>query len=293
MIERTPKSAFLFLCGISLIVAWRPLLETFSLATHDSEYTHLLLILPIAAALIWLEWRPLDSLSAPGPRVGLLLMAISLIIVGFTRWGIGPAPDEHLAGNMLALVTWWVGCFVLCFGARISRALLFPLGFLLLLVPLPVFVMNEIVNWLQRGSAFAAHCLFSVARVPVEQDGILLSIPGLTVEVARECSSIRSSSLLLVTTMLLAQLFLRTPWRKWLVILLAIPLSLFKNGLRIFTIAMLATRVDESYLTGRLHHQGGVVFFAISLVGICLILWILHRGDRESLAKTIANASGR
>jgi exosortase len=292
MIERSPKSVFLFLSAISVLAAWRPLQEAFSLAIHDEEYTHLLLILPIVAALIWLEWRSQGSLPTPGVRVGLFLMTISLLVAGFTRWGVRPLPDERLAGNMLALVTWWVGCFVLCFGTRISRSLLFPLGFLFLLVPLPRFLVNEIVTGLQRGSAFAAHCLFSLTGVPVEQDGILLSIPDLTVEVAKECSSIRSSSLLLVTTMLLAQLFLRTPWRKWLVIFLAIPVSLFKNGLRIFTIAMLATRVDESYLTGRLHHQGGVVFFAIGLGGIFLVLWILHRGERGSLSKPITNAPG-
>jgi exosortase len=290
MIERSPKSAFLFLSAISVLAAWRPLQEAFSLAIHDDEYTHLLLILPIVAALIWLEWRSQGSLPAPGLRVGLFLMTISLLVAGFTRWGVRPLPDERLAGNMLALVTWWVGCFVLCFGTRISRSLLFPLTFLFLLVPLPRFLVNEIVTGLQRGSAFAAHCLFSLAGVPVEQDGILLSIPDLTVEVAKECSSIRSSSMLLVTTMLLAQLFLRTPWRKWLLIFLAIPVSLFKNGLRIFTIAMLATRVDESYLTGRLHHQGGVVFFAIGLGGIFLVLWILHRGERGSLSKPITDA---
>jgi exosortase len=292
MIERAPKSVFLFLSAISVLAAWRPLREAFSLAIHDEEYTHLLLILPIVAALIWLEWRSQGSLPAPGLRLGLFLMTISLLVAGFTRWGVRPLPDERLAGNMLALVAWWVGCFVLCFGTRISRSLLFPLGFLLLLVPLPRFLVNEIVTGLQRGSAFAAHCLFSLTGVPVEQDGILLSIPDLTVEVAKECSSIRSSSLLLVTTMLLAQLFLRTPWRKWLLIFLAIPVSLFKNGLRIFTIAMLATRVDESYLTGRLHHQGGVVFFAIGLGVIFLVLWILHRGERGSLSKPITNAPG-
>lgn len=292
MIERSPKSVFLFLSAISVLAAWRPLQEAFSLAIHDEEYTHLLLILPIVAALIWLEWRSQGSPPTPGLRVGLFLMTISLLVAGFTRWGVRPLPDERLAGNMLALVAWWVGCFVLCFGTRISRSLLFPLGFLLLLVPLPRFLVNEIVTGLQRGSAFAAHCLFSLTGVPVEQDGILLSIPDLTVEVAKECSSIRSSSLLLVTTMLLAQLFLRTPWRKWLVIFLAIPVSLFKNGLRIFTIAMLATRVDESYLTGRLHHQGGVVFFAIGLGVIFLVLWILHRGERGSLSKPITNAPG-
>jgi exosortase len=293
MIKRRPKSVFLFLCALSLLAAWRPLREALWLAMHDGEYTHLLLILPVATALILLDWRSLESWLAPGLRAGLVLLCLSLLVAAFTRWRVDLPPDERLTGNMLALVTWVVGSFVLCFGTRVSRSVLFPLGFLFLSVPLPRFLVDDIVTGLQQGSAFAAHCMFSVARVPVTQDGILLTIPGLTVEVAKECSSIRSSSMLLVTTMLLAQLFLRTPWRKWLVIVLAIPLSLFKNGLRIFTIAMLATRVDESYLTGRLHHQGGVVFFAIGLGGIFLVLWILHRGERGSLPKPITSAPAR
>ena len=289
MIKRAPKSAFLFLCAIALILAWRPLRDALWLATHDEEYTHLLLIFPIAAALISLEWRSLESWLAPGPRAGLLLLGISLLVAGFARWLPHLPPDERLTGNMLALVIWLLGSFVLCFGTRVSRALLFPLGFSFLAVPLPRLVLNEIVTWLQHGSAWAAHCLFSIARVPVSQDGLLVSIPGLTVEVATECSSIRSSSMLLVITMVFAQLFLRTPWRKWLLIFLAIPVSVAKNGLRIFTIAMLSTRVDPAYLTGKLHHQGGVVFLAIALAGIFLVLWILRRNDRVSSPRPLPN----
>ncbi len=290
MIKRRPKSAFLVLCALSLLAAWRPLREALWLAMHDEEYTHLLLILPVATALVLLDWRSLASWLAPGLRAGVILLGLSLLVAAFTRWRVDLPPDERLTGNMLALVTWVVGSFVLCFGTRVSRSVLFPLGFLFLSVPLPRSLLNDIVTGLQQGSALVAHGMFFAAGVPVMQDGVLLTIPGLTVEVAKECSSIRSSSLLLVTTMLLAQLFLCTPWRKWLVIVLAIPLSIFKNALRIFTIAMLGTRVDESYLTGRLHHQGGVVFFAISLSGIFLMLWILHRGERGSLPKPIANA---
>jgi len=97
----------------------------------------------------------------------------------------------------------------------------------------------------------------SAVGLPVAEDRTLLTIPGLTVEVARECSSIRSSLMLVVTTMVLTQTLLRSAWKKALVIAIAIPLSVAKNGLRIFVLAMLATRVDRSYLTGRLHHQGG------------------------------------
>jgi exosortase len=120
-----------------------------------------------------------------------------------------------------------------------------------------------------------------VAGVAVEREGLFVHIPGLTIEVARECSSIRSSSMLLVTTMVLAQLLLRSPWRKAFVVAVAIPLSVAKNGLRIFVIAMLATRVDPSFLTGRLHHQGGIFFFLIALGAIFLLLWIVRRGEVE------------
>jgi len=214
--------------------------------------------------------------------VGLILLCISFLVAGFARWYSDLPSDERLTANMLALVTWWVGSFVLCFGTRVSRFLLFPLGFSFLVVPLPRFLVNEIVTGLQHASALATHWMFSVARVPVTQDGVLLDIPGLTIEVAKECSSIRSSSMLLVTTMILAQLVLRTSWRKWLVIALAIPVSVAKNGIRIFTITMLGTRVDPSYLTGKLHHQGGIVFFSIGLGGMFFVLWILQRNERAS-----------
>lgn len=290
MIKRSPRTVFLFLCAISVIAAWRPLRDALWLATHDEEYTHLLLILPAAAALIWLKvsgphWRSEGAIVTPGLRAGLILMGISLLVAGFARWGMVLPPDQQLTANMLAVVTWWAGSFVLCFGVRVSGALLFPLGFLLLVVPLPRFLLNEIVAWLQRASAFTAHYMFSLARVPVTQEGVLLDIPGLTVEVAKECSSIRSSSLLLVTTMILAQLLLRTSWRKWLAIVLAIPVSVAKNGLRIFTIAMLGTRLDPSYLTGKLHHKGGIVFFSIGLACMFFVLWILHRNERASFSR--------
>jgi len=117
-----------------------------------------------------------------------------------------------------------------------------------------------------------------------------MHIPGLTLEVAPECSSIRSSMMLLVTTMVLAQLLLLSFWRKSIAVVVAIPLSVAKNGLRIFVIAMLTTRVDPSFLTGRLHRQGGVVFFGIALLGIFLVLWILRRNENRK-SQTAGSAS--
>jgi exosortase len=150
--------------------------------------------------------------------------------------------------------------------------------------------VNHIVSLLQQGSADAANRLFVIAGVPVTRDGLQLSIPGLAVEVATECSSIRSSLMLLVTSMVLAHLLLRSTWGKVLVILAAIPLSIAKNGLRIFARSMLTAYVDPGYMHGRLHRHGVIVFFlvflAVYLILLRLVGWIEHNPAHLAVSNT-------
>jgi exosortase len=227
--------------------------------------------------LIYTEWPSLKSDSKQNDRIGLtLLIAAVLVAIGgrFTA-----QPGTQLTWGMLALVTWWLGAFIVCFGMRTFRVLLFPLCFLFCLVPIPELTLNRIVAFWQHGSALSASLLFSAVGVPVTQDGVVLSIPGLTLEVAQECSSLRSSLMLIVTSMVLAHLFLRSFWRKAALVMIAIPLSIAKNGVRIFSIAMLGTRVDPGFLHGNLHHHGGIVFFLLALFGWLLLLRILSRTE--------------
>jgi exosortase len=278
----SPVLAFASLTAISLAVWWAPLASSFALALHDDQYTHLLLILPISAALIFVDWKSPEPFTGSNLGVNSLLLIATALVAAIVRWKTVVSPsDLELSASMLALVAWWITAFALCFGPQAFRRAVFPLCFLFWLVPFPDFVLYPVVSLLQQGSAATAHFLFAVARVPVAQRGVFVHIPGLTVEVARECSSIRSSLLLVVTTMVLAQLLLRSPWRKALIIAVAIPLSIAKNGLRIFVIAMLATRIDPSFLTGRLHRQGGIVFLLIALSVIFLLLWIMRREEHK------------
>ncbi len=279
--KRLPSGpSFAVLFGVSLLRWFRPLLEMFALASSNGRYTHIFLILPVATALIIRGWsdRSFESRFWT-PAIGLLM--ISLLLRGLARWGVsGGSPDLVLGTEMVGLVIWWIGSFLLCFGLPAFGTFCFPLLFLFWMVPIPTLAMDWVVAALQQGSAIAAQALFTTFRVPVARDGTFLQIPGLVLEVAAECSSVRSSLMLLVTTMILAQVLLKTGWRKAVVVLLVVPLAIAKNGLRIFTIGMLSTRVDPSFLTGRLHHNGGVVFFLIALAVIFLLLWFLRRGER-------------
>ena len=281
MTRLSQSRQFALLCGVSLMIGWQPLLRTFQLALRADEYTHLLLIVPISAALIFAERTTLKPAFDPAVGFGSALLVVAILIGGYSSWMIGSQSDLQLSISMLAMVTWWIGSFVLCFGTRMARQFLFPLAFLFWLVPIPAPALNQIVAFWQQGSAISASILFSAVGVPVTQDGIMLSIPGLTLEVAQECSSLRSSLMLIVTSMVLAHLFLRSFWRKTTVVLAAIPLSIAKNGLRIFTISMLGTRVDPGFLHGNLHRKGGILFFLLALFAVVLLLWLLNRRENR------------
>jgi exosortase len=283
---------FGLLCLISAALVWRSIADTVWLALHNDAYTQIILIVPISAALIFSQWNWADFAFTAGSQSGKYLFAIGILIIALNRWWLVLTPDQHLAIDMLALVVLWISAFMMYFGIRATRSLLFPLCFLFWIVPIPSFLLTDVVHWLQQASAIATWVLFSVSGTPAVRDGVLVSIPGLTLEVAKECSSIRSSLMLLVTTMVVANVLLKTFWRKTLLTLVAVPLSIAKNGLRIFTLAMLGTRVDRSFLSGRLHHDGGIVFFFVAILMIGILLRLLQKGEREIGGRIAATPIG-
>lgn len=282
MTETRQQATFVLLCLLSTAVTWRSVIATFSFAIRDSEFTYILLILPVGVALAWLQWKTLKTTSW-NVAAGLSLVAIGLLVALSPRLWPNALLGMQLSLNMLALVIWWIAAFVLCFGLRAARLLAFPLCFLLWIVPFPEVALKQMAQLLQAGSAGSATLLFRAVGVPASRDQVFLSIPGLNLEVARECSSLRTSVMLIVTTMVVAQVFLQTPWRRALVILLSLPLSIVKNGIRIFTIGILTTEVDRSYMSGWLHHDGGIVFFLGALAVILVLVWLLRRGEAGTL----------
>jgi exosortase len=271
----------------SIAIWWRSLATTLELALTSDAHTYILLILPLSLALIYDEIKRRPARSRSKAWVGAILLGVALLLQSFTGWDVWHLPAGNNASvSMFALVIWWIGSVIVCFGVEVFRSLLFPLGFLFLVVPFPERVLNWITEFLQRQSAVAAGMLFHAARVPVTRDGVLLFIPGLQIEVTRECSSIRSSTMLMVITLILAHLFLRSWWRKSLLVLVAIPLSVAKNAIRIFTIAELATRVDSGYLEGRLHRNGGILFLSLALLAVLVVLWVLRKGDSQTVQES-------
>ncbi len=295
--KQYPRVIALF--GISILLWWSPIAKTLFLALQDDQYTHILLIVPISAALIFVERKRLNSprfSSGRQPATNivsgiLFVVAIGLLIVTTRTWLAGSG--LKLTYAMTGLVVWWLASFIACFGLAAFRIFLLPVCFLFWIIPWPQSFLDLLIRLLQQYSASGVSWTFQLFGIPVLRNGVILSIPGLTIEVARECSSIRSSLILLVSSIVLAQFFLRSIARKTIVTLIAVPLSVAKNVVRIFTLSMLGVHVNRGFLTGRLHHQGGVVFYMAALGVIFLLIYWFQRQEADSPPRKVLKASAR
>ena len=199
----------------------------------------------------------------------------------WTRTGAeAQAPVDRLAAQILSFcLLLWSGGFIL-FGGRMMRACAFPALFLIFMIPLPSGVLEALEGALQRGSAEIGFKFIQFSGIPVFRTDLVFRMPGMLVEVVRECSGIRSTLVLFITALLAGHLFLRSAWTRLLLAAIVVPLGIVRNAFRILVISMLCVHVDPSFINSPIHRQGGPLFFALSLVPFSLILFWLRRIDR-------------
>jgi exosortase C (VPDSG-CTERM-specific) len=159
------------------------------------------------------------------------------------------------------------------------RAAAFPLAYLIFMVPMPGAMAEALETASKYASAEVANVLFHVTGTPFVRGGLIFQLPNITIEVAQECSGIRSSWVLLMTSILAANLFLKTPWRRVVLVAFVIPLGILRNGFRIVVIGLLCVNLGPQMIHSVIHRRGGPVFFVLSLVPFLLLLWWLRRGE--------------
>lgn len=276
-------------CLASIALFWAPLHQLVSLSLDDRRYSHLILIPVIAAFFLYRERHAIFSRIAFHSAALPFLVAALAIYALLALRILHPSADYALSALMLAVVLVWITLFAVFYGAPAFKAALFPLLFLLLLVPVPFNLMDKIIATLQWGSSEATYVLFKLVGVPVFKDGVRFELPVVGIEVAKECSSIHSAWALFITALLLAHLFLRSIWTKTCLCILAIPVAMFTNAIRIVTIWFLGTKVDIGFLEGNLHRNGGILFSLISLSVLLLFLALFRKLDlRKAQALDLA-----
>ncbi len=241
------------------------------------KYSHILLVAPVSALLLY-QNRKLVWARVGYSKWGaiLLLLVAAVFAITFTK-AQGMSENAYLSLSFLLFVCFSLSAFLLCYGTAAFRAGLFPLLFLILLVPLPDAILERCIAVLQDGSATSACALFRWAHIPYVRHDMVLDLPRISVYVAEECSGIRSSLVLVLSSLVLGHLFLRSYWSKTILTLAVLPVTVAKNGLRIFVLSTLGMYVNPSFLSGRLHHQGGFIFFGLAFGSLLLLIWLLQK----------------
>ena len=198
----------LFLTALIVCFSW-PLSSLFSYALHSDLHSHIVLIPFISAYLLYVHWDKLPEPrnSSIGWATFPFLCGLALVVSNFAQETFEPAVIA------LAFICFVVAGGFFFLGKDWMKAAIFPFAFLLFMVPLPDSVANSLENASKLASAECANFFLQLTNVPVLREGTIFQLPNITIEVAQECSGIRSSWVLLIASTLASYLFLKAQFQ--------------------------------------------------------------------------------
>jgi len=267
--------ALLAVVLVTLYFGFRDAIDAMLWSWQTAEFSHGYLIPVIAAYLAWQRRGELRQLEFRGSwaGLGLVMAGIALAVVG--RFA-ALYTFQHLAllivlyGLTLSLVGW-----------PAMRVLAAPLGVLVFMIPLPSMLMFPLSSELQLISSTAGVWLMRLAGVSTYLEGNVIDLGTYKLEVAQACSGLRYLLPLMTLAFLLACFFRAAPWKRVVVFLSGIPITLLMNSLRIAAIGIMVDRWGPSMAEGLLHDVQGWMMFMLSTAGLLLVVAGLARVGRD------------
>lgn len=267
------------------LVFFGPLRSLFVHAAGSEVHSHILLVPLVSAYLLYIERHQLPKTFTSSFWAPVMLAALATLALAMGTGRLGffeiLSRNDHLTFMTLAFVCLLAAVGFLLLGKKWMAAAAFPVAFLIFMVPLPDTAVDLLETGSKFASAEAASVFFDLTGTPTLRDGLVFQLPGIAIEVAQECSGIRSSLVLVITSLLAGHLFLKSPWRKLLLVAFVIPLGVIRNGFRIMVIGLLCVHLGREMIHSVIHKRGGPLFFALSLLPLFFFLWWLRRGERK------------
>lgn len=237
----------------------------------DPNFSHGFIVPLFAAYVIWRERKHLATvpIKPAGWGLAIVALAMAMLVVGVM--------GAELFLSRTSLLVLLAGVVVYHLGWAYFRAALFPWAILFLMIPIPALVMNQVTLPLQFLASNLASSMLGFLGVPVLQNGNVIQLSNMSLEVVEACSGIRSLTSL-VTLAIMYGYFLerRTPVRVILAIA-AVPIAVLTNGLRIMGTGLTGLYWDPDKAQGFFHEFSGWVIFILSMI----VLFAVHAAIRR------------
>src|SRR5437867_3280930 len=263
--------------AIVLLAAFaQPLLALINYAAGSQLYSYILLVPFVSAYLLYLRRDQLPKTLVTDLPLAVVSLAAGLGVLVLIYWldfvRQRPSDNDRLALLTLSFLCCLATGGFFFFGRGWMRAASFPLAYLIFMVPMPDAMADALETASKYASAEVANLFFHLSGMPFLRAGLFFQLPNITIEVAQECSGIRSSWVLFITSILAANLFLKMPWRRFALVAFVIPLAILRNGFRILVIGLLCVHMGPQIIQSPIHNRGGPVFFVLSLIPLFLVL---------------------
>jgi exosortase len=282
--QRTLAICVALAIAIALMYAgmWTGLVAQWS---ADDNYSHGFFVVPLALYFAW-ERRAAFAAAPVRPGIGGLVVLTGSLLV----WAAGTLGSE-LFLTRVSLLGVVGGAIWFIWGARHARIMAFPVLFLLLMVPLPTIVFNQLAFPLQLLASNVGETAITAAGVPVLREGNVLHLPARTLEVAEACSGIRSLVSLLMLAIVLGYFSeSRTPARVALA-LAAVPIAILANAARVAGTGLAAEWLGPAAAEGFFHTFSGWLVFVIAFAGLLVVQQVLARVRWSRPRRVLAEAA--
>ena len=251
---------------LTLWVYWSTLAHLVRQWWQDPNFSHGFFVPLFAAFVVWQERDRFARLPLRPSWFGLPMLALGMCVLVVGQMGA----ELFLSRSSLLLAL--AGFIVLFFGWNHFRAAFFPWATLLLMIPVPSIVFNQITFPLQLLASKVSATVLPVLGVPILREGNVINLPSMALEVAEACSGIRSLMSLVALAIIYGYLLEKRLWVRWILALASVPIAVAANSFRIIGTGLLVQYWGPEMAEGYFHASWGWIIFVISLV----MLYALH-----------------
>jgi exosortase D (VPLPA-CTERM-specific) len=237
----------------------------------NGDYSHCMLIPLIVLYLVW-EKHPMIHNCASTPSY----KGFYFVVTGICLFWLG-----ELAGEYFTLYfSLWLTAIGLChvnMGWKKMKIILFPLLFALTMFPFPNFINNRITLQLKLISSKVGVWMIQAYGMSAFREGNVIDLGFTQLQVVDACSGLRYLFPMIVLSILIAYFYHGRVWKKIILVLSSVPLTIFSNSLRIALTGILSERFGSAVIEGFFHDFEGWLIFMITLGALLLEIWILGR----------------
>ncbi|HYE89223.1 MAG TPA: exosortase/archaeosortase family protein [Vicinamibacterales bacterium] len=257
--------------GAMLAVYWPVLQGLVTAWSTDDNYSHGFFIVPLALYFTWERRRAIAAAPIRPSPLGLIVVASSLLLL------VAGLLGAELFLSRVSIIGTLAGAMLFLFGWPLLRLVMFPLAFMLLMIPLPAIIFNKIAFPLQLVASHVGEYTVRSMDIPILREGNVLILANATLEVAEACSGIRSLVSLFTLGIVFGYFVDRRPWVRAVIALSAVPVAILANGLRVASAGVAAHNFGAAGVEGLFHDFSGWVVFVVAFLMMLGLQRLLQR----------------